>query len=392
MKTILWIVIFGLLMSAIALVGSVTLFLRPESFRALILPLVAFSAGSLIGGAFFHMIPAAVNKMGNTTEVYTWLAAGFLVFYGLEQFLGWHHSHSHSHSHNKPDLVAGSHPAEFTCAFGDGGVAATTADGMMAPNGAYNCVTHACNGCQAEFGIDGEQHTSRSAITTGVADENEKGNLSQESGPYPDERTGEHQTDVEIAQHQQQDETNSSLEKAAIDLEQARPTVPPTMIPGVPNQQTSSSTSKLPLTYLILIADAVHNFLGGMFVGASFVDSVQVGVSAWLAAAAHEVPQELGDFAVLVHGGWSPSQALLFNFLSSLTFLLGGLVAYATSKAINVDFLLAFAAGNFLYIGGSDLIPEVKHYHGVRVNTTHFLSFTAGMVLLLAIRIAYEGW
>jgi zinc and cadmium transporter len=132
--------------------------------------------------------------------------------------------------------------------------------------------------------------------------------------------------------------------------------------------------------------------LGGLFVGASFVDSVELGLSAWLAAAAHEVPQELGDFAVLVHGGWSKSQALLYNFLSSLTFLVGSIIAYVASKSVKVTFLVPFAAGNFLYIGGSDLIPEVKHFHGIKANLVQFVSFVAGVGIMLGIRVAVEGW
>ena len=129
-----------------------------------------------------------------------------------------------------------------------------------------------------------------------------------------------------------------------------------------------------------------------MFVGASFLDSIQLGLSAWIAAAAHEIPQELGDFAILVHGGWSKKNAMLFNFISALTFPLGGLIAYAASKVIDVSFLVPFAAGNFLYIGASDLIPEIKHHHGAARNAMHFILFTAGIAVMMAIRIFLKGW
>jgi len=145
-----------------------------------------------------------------------------------------------------------------------------------------------------------------------------------------------------------------------------------------------------PLNWLILVADGLHNLLGGMFVGASFLDRIELGVSAWIAAAAHEIPQELGDFAILVNGGWSKQKALLFNFISALTFPLGGLIAYAASKKVDVSLLVPFAAGNFLYIGASDLIPEIKHHHGAR--HIHFISFSAGLATMLAIRIALDGW
>ena len=133
-------------------------------------------------------------------------------------------------------------------------------------------------------------------------------------------------------------------------------------------------------------------FLGGLFVGASFVDSTTLGLSAWTAAAFHELPQELGDFAILVHGGRSKTNALLWNFLSALTFPLGGVVAYVSSTASDITFLIPFAAGNFLYIGATDLIPEVKHYHGSKTNALHFASFLLGIGILLSIRIIVDGW
>jgi zinc and cadmium transporter len=132
------------------------------------------------------------------------------------------------------------------------------------------------------------------------------------------------------------------------------------------DRNPSSSVKKQPLTYLILIANTVYSFIGGMFVGASFVDSLLLlGVSFWLGAATHEIPQELGDFAILVRSSWSKRQALAWHFLSHLTFLLGGIIAFATYNAADVTFLIPFAAGNFLYIGATDLIPKITHYHGV---------------------------
>jgi len=140
-----------------------------------------------------------------------------------------------------------------------------------------------------------------------------------------------------------------------------------------------------------LIADALHNFVGGMFVAASFLVNVPLGLTAWLVAAAHEVPQELGDFGVLVHGGWEKRRALLFNFLSGLTFLAGGIVAYLASAQIDVDFLVPFAAGNFLYIGAADLIPEIKKSHDLKKNLIHFVAFSVGLGLLLAVRVFSES-
>lgn len=242
MSTLLWIVVSGVLMSAIALVGAVTLLLEEATLRKLLLPLVALSAGSLIGGAFFHMIPAAYAAIDDPTTVGVLVVLGFSTFLGLEQLLHWHHCH-----------------------------------------------------------------------------------------------------------------------RAGADC-------------------------RKPLTYLILIGDALHNFLGGFAVAGTFLIDIRLGMVSWLAAAAHEIPQELGDFGVLVHGGWTKGRALLFNFLSALTFLIGSLIAYSVSFVVDVAWLVPFAAGNFLYIGASDLVPEIRHHPNMRTNLSHLAAFAAGLALLLAAR------
>jgi zinc and cadmium transporter len=147
--------------------GSVTLVLSERTLQRILLPLVAFAAGSLLGGAFFHMIPVGLASGMSEVAVYALILAGFTVFFGLEQFLHWHHCHR----------------AETEC--------------------------------------------------------------------------------------------------------------------------------KKPLTYLILIGDGLHNFLGGLAVAGTFLIDIRLGIVTWLAAAALEVPQELGDFGVLVHGGWERRQRCL---------------------------------------------------------------------------------
>lgn len=215
MTTLAWIVAGGLAMSAIALSGAITILLPPRWLDRLINPLVAIAAGSLFGGAFFHMLPEAVDHIGNELPVYGSLAAGFVTFFLLEQFLHWHHSHR------------------------------------------------------------------------------------------------------VIVEHQ-------------------------------------------PLGYLILLADGLHNLLGGIAVAGTFLIDARVGVVTWFVAAAHEVPQELGDFGILVSRGWGKREALIYNLLSGLAFLVGALLAYAASGALNIDLLIPFAAGNFIYIASSDLMPELR--------------------------------
>ena len=142
-----------------------------------------------------------------------------------------------------------------------------------------------------------------------------------------------------------------------------------------------------PLTHLVLLADGLHNLIGGIGVAGAFLIDLRVGVVTWLAAAAHEIPQELGDFAILVHGGWSRRAALLLNFLSALTFPLGSLLTWALASEVHLPQVVAFAAGNFLYIGASDLVPEVARHPSLGRNLLHFALFAAGAGLLLAIRL-----
>jgi zinc and cadmium transporter len=139
-----------------------------------------------------------------------------------------------------------------------------------------------------------------------------------------------------------------------------------------------------PLTYLILVGDGLHNFLGGLAIGAAFVTDIRLGWTVWLAAAAHEVPQELGDFGVLIHGGWTRRRALALNLCSGLTFLVGALIAYAVPTGWNVTWLIPFAAGNFIYIAAVDLIPEVARSHRAGLPFGVLAAFGLGVLLMLA--------
>jgi zinc and cadmium transporter len=139
-----------------------------------------------------------------------------------------------------------------------------------------------------------------------------------------------------------------------------------------------------PLGYLVLLADALHNLIGGIAVGGAFVIDTKLGIVTWLVAAAHEVPQELGDFGILVYSGWSRRTALAWNVLSALTFPLGGLLAFIVSDRIDVAILLPFAAGNFLYIAAADLMPQLRS-RTLRGQLVQFAMFLIGLSALLAI-------
>ncbi|MBD3648178.1 MAG: ZIP family metal transporter [Pseudomonadales bacterium] len=241
MSVLAWIIVCGLLMAVVAFVGAFTLLLKDATLKAVLLPLVAFAAGTLIGSAFIFMIPTGLESYGDGRNFYLWVLIGFTTFFGIEQLLHWHHSHR----------------------------------------------------------------------------------------------------------------------------------------PGADREQ--------PVTWLILIGDGIHNFVGGVAVAGTFLVDVQLGIMVILAALAHEIPQELGYFAVLIHGGWSKSKALLFNFLSALGFLGGGLVAYVASSGIDVSFLLPFAAGTFIYIGAADLVPEVNKHESLSASIVNVVAFSAGIMLLWSV-------
>jgi zinc and cadmium transporter len=142
-----------------------------------------------------------------------------------------------------------------------------------------------------------------------------------------------------------------------------------------------------PLGYLILVADALHNLIGGLAIGAAFVTDTRLGVITWLVAAAHEVPQELGDFGILVHSGWTRRAALAYNLASAATVLVGALAAYLLAAQLQVTGLLAFAAGNFLYIALADLVPELTTSPAPHDKAIHTAGFALGLLLLLLIAL-----
>lgn len=248
MEALGWIITSGLIMCLIAMIGSVVFFITEATFQRILLPTVALSAGTLIGGAFLHMIPEGLEAFGGSSQAFfLWLLAGFLSFFALEQFIHWHHC------------------------------------------------------CRA------------------------------------------------------------------------------------------SASCKRPLGYLILIGDGLHNFIGGLAVAGTFLIDIRLGITTLVIAAAHEIPQELGDFAVLLHAGWGRKEALLYNMLSGLTFLAGGLIAYGASKTVDISFLVPLAAGNFIYIGASDLIPEVNKHKNLTENIKNFVAVAIGMGLMLVFGLINSG-
>src|SRR3989338_6856601 len=146
-------------------------------------------------------------------------------------------------------------------------------------------------------------------------------------------------------------------------------------------------------SYLILFGDAMHNILDGAIIATSFLVSVPLVVVATLAILLHEIPQELGDFVILVYGGFKPKKALLYNFLAQLTCILGALGAYYLSSVIEgfTSFLIPFAAGNFLYIAATDLIPELNKEQDLRRSAIQFTFLIIGILFIAAAQSLFGG-
>lgn len=118
-----------------------------------------------------------------------------------------------------------------------------------------------------------------------------------------------------------------------------------------------------PTIPLVIFGDSVHNFIDGVAIAATFLTSIPLGIVTTLAVAAHEIPQEVGDFGILLHRGLAKNKVLLFNIGSALTALLGAIATFLLGEAIAdiLPMLLAITAGFFIYIAASDLIPEIHH-------------------------------
>jgi zinc and cadmium transporter len=116
-----------------------------------------------------------------------------------------------------------------------------------------------------------------------------------------------------------------------------------------------------PMGLINIIGDAAHNFIDGTLIAGSFLVSPELGITTTIAVALHEIPQEIGDFAVLLYSGYSKKRALLMNVLAASTGVLGAILVLITSSSVEGlgDILLPLAAGNFLYIAGVDLLPEL---------------------------------
>ncbi len=208
-----------LIISAVSLIGILTLWVSDKKAKKIFVYLVSFAAGGLFGDAFLHLIPEAMGEVGTHTTAALFILTGILSSFAVERFLQWRHCHV---------PTSKEHPHTFA--------------------------------------------------------------------------------------------------------------------------------------YMNLFGDSVHNLIDGLIVGGSYLVSIPIGVSTTIAVIFHEIPQELGDFSVLVYGGFQKRRALMFNFLTALSAILGAIVALVLGSTVEgfIPLLVPFAAGNFIYIAGSDLIPELR--------------------------------
>ncbi|GAB4545075.1 MAG: hypothetical protein Fur0020_14240 [Thermodesulfovibrionia bacterium] len=145
-------------------------------------------------------------------------------------------------------------------------------------------------------------------------------------------------------------------------------------------------------TYLNLIGDGVHNFIDGMVISAAFVSDIRLGIATTFAVVAHEVPQEIGDFGILIYGGFSKKKALLYNFFSALVSVAGAIISYISFRHILwlKDILIPFTAGGFIYVALVDLIPELHKERIPRRLITHTLISLLGLGVMWWLRILLE--
>jgi zinc and cadmium transporter len=232
--------------SLIAFVGIIFMGLKEEKLKRLTMVLVGFSSGTLLGGAFLHLLPESLNPGNDPATVFWYVMVGIVIFFALEKFLYWRHCHE------------------------------------------KECPTHT-------------------------------------------------------------------------------------------------------FVYLNLIGDGIHNFIDGMVIAATFMLSFELGFATTLAVIFHEVPQEIGDFGVLVYGGLSKKKALTFNFISAITAIMGALATYFLTYLRSIETLLVpFAAGGFIYIAATDLLPELHKKAHAGESIVQLIVILIGIALMAFLKIAFE--
>ena len=225
--------------SLLSFIGVVTLAVNEKAMKKWMLVMVAFAAGTLLGAAFFNIMPEAVHELGDSA--FTYILFGLLGFFLLEKLIFFHHCHDHNHDHKE-----------------------------------------------------------------------------------------------------------------------------------------------YPYTYLNIVGDAIHNFGDGAIIAAAYLTEFHLGLITTIAIALHEIPQELGDFAILIHGGMKTGKALLFNFMSAATAIAGALLMFFLEPTIHgiIPYFIAIAGGGFIYIATVDLFPELTVHENWQKLAWHIGALAVGLALI----------
>lgn len=138
-----------------------------------------------------------------------------------------------------------------------------------------------------------------------------------------------------------------------------------------------------------LIGDGVHNFIDGLVIAGSYAISTTLGIAATISIIFHEIPQEIADFGVLLYSGMSKKKALIFNFLSAITAVAGTIVGILLIGRLHNfnDFIIPFAAGNFIYIGASNLVPQLHRHCKLKDTILHILAILMGIAIIALVTI-----
>lgn len=145
-------------------------------------------------------------------------------------------------------------------------------------------------------------------------------------------------------------------------------------------------------TYLNIIGDGVHNFLDGAIIAISFMNNTALGLVTTIAVIAHEIPQEISDFAVLIYGGFSKMRALVYNFLTALTAVVGAFLTFFYSSFVqnSSSYLSAFVVGGFIYIASTDLIPEIHKEKNLNKSLVQFMLLVFGILLIYIVGKVFD--
>jgi len=250
MSTNLYIILSVIIVSLISVIGILFLLLKKRFLNKILLFLVALSAGSLLGGAFIHLIPELIEEGAFTLTTSLLILAGIIFFFVIENFIHWRHCHiptSKSHPHSL----------------------------------------------------------------------------------------------------------------------------------GIMN----------------LIGDGIHNLIDGMIIAAAYLINIPLGIATTLAVIFHEIPQEIGDFGVLIYAGFSKFKALMFNFLSALTALIGAIIVILFSGTFEnfAHIMIPIAAGGFIYIAGSDLIPEIHKNQEKHFSIKNLIAIILGILIMYGLTFLELG-